>query len=144
MLKKKWALALLRTQLEGRREREYWSCRKFGYLVCNCKTKKKEKKKKKEKPQNRYKILVTRSIQYGVRDKVKIRQQKRIKISQMATYWFVIGWFDNQSAQKIKLDKQQKMLLSLRFIFRHTVLKYIIVVNTNCLEMFLVLFERFS
>jgi len=26
-------------------------------------------------------------------------------LSQMATYWFVIGWFDNQSAQKAKLDK---------------------------------------
>jgi len=30
--------------------------------------------------------------------------------------------------KKAKLDKQQKMLLSLRFILRHTVLKYIIVV----------------
>jgi len=40
---------------------------------------------------------------------------------------FVIAWFDNQSVQKAKLDKQQKMLLSLRFILRHTVLKYMIV-----------------
>jgi len=30
--------------------------------------------------------------------------------------------------KKAKLDKQQKMLLSLRFILRHIVLKYIIVV----------------
>jgi len=30
--------------------------------------------------------------------------------------------------KKVKLDKQQKILLSLRFILRHTVLKYIIVV----------------
>jgi len=30
--------------------------------------------------------------------------------------------------KKAKLDKQQKILLSLRFILRHTVLKYIIVV----------------
>ena len=30
--------------------------------------------------------------------------------------------------KKAKLDKQQKMLLSLRFILRYTVLKYIIVV----------------
>jgi len=28
--------------------------------------------------------------------------------------------------KKAKLDKQQKMLLSLRFILRHTVLKYMI------------------
>jgi len=46
----------------------------------------------------------------------------------MATYWFVIAWFDNQSVQKAKLDKQQKILLSLRFILRYTVLKYMIVV----------------
>jgi len=30
--------------------------------------------------------------------------------------------------KKAKLDKQQKMLLSLRFILRYTVLKYMIVV----------------
>jgi len=30
--------------------------------------------------------------------------------------------------KKAKLDKQQKMLLSLRFILRHIVLKYMIVV----------------
>jgi len=30
--------------------------------------------------------------------------------------------------KKVKLDEQQKMLLSLRFILRHTVLKYMIVV----------------
>ena len=50
------------------------------------------------------------------------------QLLQMATYWFVIAWFDNQSTQKAKLDKQQKMLLSLRFILRHIVLKYVIVV----------------
>ena len=31
-----------------------------------------------------------------------------ISLSQMATYWFVIGWFDNQSAQKSKVRQVAK------------------------------------
>jgi len=30
------------------------------------------------------------------------------KVSQMATYWFVIGWFDNQRAQKSKVRQAAK------------------------------------
>jgi len=29
-------------------------------------------------------------------------------LSQMATYWFVIGWFDNQSVQKNKVRQAEK------------------------------------
>ena len=29
-------------------------------------------------------------------------------LSQMATYWFVIGWFDNQSVQKSKVRQAAK------------------------------------
>ena len=29
-------------------------------------------------------------------------------VSQMATYWFVIGWFDNQSAQKSEVRQVAK------------------------------------
>ena len=46
--------------------------------------------------------------------------------------WLLIDlWLVNliiKVLKKAKLDKQQKILLSLRFILRHTVLKYIIVV----------------
>jgi len=31
-----------------------------------------------------------------------------ISLLQMATYWFVIGWFDNQSAQKSKVRQVAK------------------------------------
>ena len=31
-----------------------------------------------------------------------------IVLSQMATYWFVIGWFDNQGAQKSKARQAAK------------------------------------
>ena len=30
------------------------------------------------------------------------------KLSQMATYWFVIAWFDNQSVQKSKVRQAAK------------------------------------
>ena len=29
---------------------------------------------------------------------ISIKKVLEVEISQMATYWFVIGWFDNQSA----------------------------------------------
>jgi len=31
-----------------------------------------------------------------------------VKLSQMATYWFVIGWFDNKSAQKSEVRQVAK------------------------------------
>ena len=61
MLKEKQALISLRAQLEGRREREYWSCRKFGHLVCNCRNEK-EKTKGKPIPQNKFEVIVSRVI----------------------------------------------------------------------------------
>jgi len=73
MLREKQVLASLRAQLEGRRERECWNCRKFGHLACNCRTKKEKEKEKREKPQNRYEMLMARVIQYGVRDEVEVR-----------------------------------------------------------------------
>jgi len=30
------------------------------------------------------------------------------KLSQIATYWFVIGWFDNQSAEKSEFRQTAK------------------------------------
>ena len=34
--------------------------------------------------------------------------RSRVYVSQMATYWFVIGWFDNQSAHKSKVRQVAK------------------------------------
>ena len=79
MLKEKQVLASLRAQLERRKEREYWSYRKFGHFAYNCKTKKEEEKRKREKPQNRYEMLVTRVMQYRVRSEVEVRQQERVR-----------------------------------------------------------------
>jgi len=73
ILKEKQALALLKVQLEEKREKEYWSCRKFRHLVHNYRTKKEKKKKKKEKPQNKYGMLATRMMQCKIRDKVEVK-----------------------------------------------------------------------
>ena len=89
MLKEKQVLALLRAQLEGRRERECWSYRKFRHLVYNYRTKKEEKKEKREKPQNKYEMLATRVMQYRVRDEIKVRWQKRIKKAKYFRCWEV-------------------------------------------------------
>jgi len=35
----------------------------------------------------------------------------QITLSQMATYWFVIGWFDNQSAQKSEVKQVAKNIV---------------------------------
>ena len=34
--------------------------------------------------------------------------RSRVYVSQMATYWFVIGWFDNQSTQKSEVRQAAK------------------------------------
>ena len=38
----------------------------------------------------------------------KILAEGLARLSQMATYWFVIGWFDNQSVQKSKVRQVAK------------------------------------
>jgi len=65
--------------LEGRKKRKCWNCRKFGHLAYNCRTKREKEKRREEKPQNKYKVLTTRVMQYRVRDKVKVRQQEKKK-----------------------------------------------------------------
>ena len=65
--------------MEGRKKRKCWNCRKFGHLAYNCRTKREKEKRREEKPQNKYKVLTTRVMQYGVRDKIKVRQQEKKK-----------------------------------------------------------------
>jgi len=63
LLKEKHALTSLRTKLEKKRERECWSCKKFGYLAQNCR--KQKEKKGKTIPQNKFEILSNRVMQSG-------------------------------------------------------------------------------
>jgi len=78
LLNQKYALTKLRAELEGRKERMCWCCRKFGYLACNCRNKRGEMKGK-PIPQNKFEIIVSRVIQCGVEGKVKVRRQEVVK-----------------------------------------------------------------
>jgi len=67
----------------------YWEYRKFRHLVCNYRNKKKVAKRKLV-PQNKFEIIVSRVIQCGVKEEVKMRKQKTVKKEvQYFRYWRV-------------------------------------------------------
>jgi len=68
MLKEKHALAKLRAELEGRKGKLCWCCKKFGYLVCNCRNKKEEGEGV-AMPQNKFEILSSRVMQCGIEER---------------------------------------------------------------------------
>jgi len=59
LLKEKRALAKLREELEGKKEKLCRSCKRFGHLARNCRNKKKEEKEA-EMPQNKFEVLKSR------------------------------------------------------------------------------------
>jgi len=69
LLNKKHALAKLRVELEGRKGKLCWYCKKFGYLAQNCRNRIEEEKGV-ETPQNKFEILKSRVIQCGVEERV--------------------------------------------------------------------------
>ena len=78
MLNQQYTLTRLRAEIEEREERMYWKCRKFGYLIHNCRNKK-EKTKGKLVLQNKFKVIASRVMQYGMKEKVKVRKQKTVE-----------------------------------------------------------------
>jgi len=64
LLKEKYALASLRTKLEGRREREYWKYRGFKHQAQYCR--KEEKEKGESTSQNKFEILASKVMRCGV------------------------------------------------------------------------------
>jgi len=78
LLNQKHTLAKLRAELEERRGRIYQCCRKLGHLAHNCRNKNKEKKGK-PIPQNRFEVIVSRIMQCGVKEKVKVRKQETVE-----------------------------------------------------------------
>jgi len=61
-------LTKLRAKLERREERKYFDYKRFGYLACNCRNKNEEKKGK-PIPRNKFEVLLSRVMRYGVREK---------------------------------------------------------------------------
>jgi len=59
LLKEKHSLAKLREELEERRGKLCWCCKKFGHLIHNCRSKKEEEKKETTSP-NKFEVLSSR------------------------------------------------------------------------------------
>jgi len=72
LLKEKHALAKLRAELEERQEKLCYGCKKFRYLVYNCRNRR-EGEKKTLIPQNRFEVLSSRVMRCGI----EIRRQER-------------------------------------------------------------------
>ena len=71
MLKQKCSLTKLREELERRKGKLCFSCKKFGHLAQNCRNKKVEEKRKMT-PHNKFEVLVSRVIRYGI----EVRRQE--------------------------------------------------------------------
>ena len=77
MLKQRCSLTKLREELERRKRKLYFSCKKFGHLAQNCRNKK-EAGREVMIPQNKFKVLSSKVIQCRVKEK-KIRRQEEAR-----------------------------------------------------------------
>jgi len=77
MLNQQCTLTKLRAEIEGREERMYWEYRKFGHLAYNCRNKE-EVTKRRLIPQNKFEMIVSRVMQYRVKE-VKVRKQETVE-----------------------------------------------------------------
>ena len=78
MLNQWHALAKLRAEIEGREGRMYWGYRKFGHLVHNCRNREQEEKGR-STLQNRFEVLASRVMRYGLRGEIKVRRQEVVE-----------------------------------------------------------------
>ena len=77
MLNQWHALAKLRAEIERRKGRVCWGCRRFGHLAHNCRNMKEAKGKL--VLQNRFEVIASRVIQCRVREEAKVRRQEIVK-----------------------------------------------------------------
>ena len=105
ILNQQYTLTKLRAELEKRNRRKYWSCKKFRHLVYNCRNKN-EKKKRKPIPRNKFKVLLSRMIRCGVREKVRIRRNKMVEEVKCFRCWGV-GYF-KWECPNIEVEKKRK------------------------------------
>ena len=77
MLNQWHALAKLRAEIERRKGRVCWGCKRFGHLAHNYRNIKEAKEK--PVPQNRFEVIASRVIQCGVRKEAKVRRQEIVE-----------------------------------------------------------------
>jgi len=73
LLKEKHALAKLREELEGKKGKLCKNCKKFRYLAQNYRNKREEEKG--TTPQNKFKVLRSRVMQCGLKERAIRRQE---------------------------------------------------------------------
>jgi len=85
LLNQKCTLSKLKAELERRKERMCWCCKKFGYLAHNCRNRN-QKKKRKLVSQNRFEVLASKVMRYSVREGVEVRRQEVVEGVQYFRY----------------------------------------------------------
>jgi len=78
LLRERRSLAKLREELEGRRGKLCRYCKKFRHLACNCRSKG-EGEKREATPLNKFEVLSSRVIQYGVEERT-IRRHETVVV----------------------------------------------------------------
>ena len=104
MLNQQYALTKLKAELEGKYRRKCQSCKKFGYLAYNYRNK--NKKKKKLISRNKFEVLSSKVIRYGVRKEVRIRRNEMVEKVKCFRCWSV-GHF-KQKCPNIEVKKKRK------------------------------------
>ena len=74
-----YILAKLRAEIKRRERRVCRECKRFRYLVCNCRNRK-GKMKGKPIPQNKFEIIANRVMQCRVREKVRRQEKEKKKV----------------------------------------------------------------
>jgi len=89
MLNQQHALTKLRAEIEGQEGRVCWRYKRFRHLACNCRNKKKEEEERKPILQNKFEVIVSRVIQCGVGEEVKVRRQETMEEVKYFRCWGV-------------------------------------------------------
>jgi len=105
MLNQQHVFTKLRAELKGRDRRKYWSCKKFGHLVHNCRNKN-EKKKKKPISRNKFEVLLSKVMRYRVKEEVRIRRNETVEEVKCFRCWGIehFKW----ECSDIKVEKKRK------------------------------------
>ena len=105
MLNQQHALAKLRAEIEGKKGRVCWGCRRFGHLVHNCRNMKEAKGK--PVSQNRFEVIVSRVMQCGVKEEAKVRRQKTVEEGVQYFRCQGIGYY-KWKCPNIKVEKERR------------------------------------
>jgi len=115
MLNQQYTLIKLRAEIEGRKRRVCWRCKRFRYLACNYRNK---NVKEKEKPisQNKFEVIANRVIQCRVEKEIKVKRQEIIEEVKCFRCWSIghLKW----ECPNIEVKKKKKRKEETAYIAR--------------------------